>query len=56
MPKLALTDAVVQRKKAPDAGQVEYFDKGYPGLALRISYGGSKASYFSIVSALSSVA
>jgi integrase len=46
LPKLALTDAVVQRKKAPDAGQVEYFDKGYPGLALRISYGGSKSFVF----------
>ncbi len=46
MPKLALTNAVVQRKKPPASGQVEYFDKGYPGLALRISYGGSKTFVF----------
>ena len=46
MPKLALTDAVVQRKKPPASGQVEYFDRGYPGLALRISYGGAKTFVF----------
>lgn len=42
MPKLALTDAALQRLKKPPEGQVEYFDRGYPGLALRISYGGSR--------------
>ena len=31
------------RIKPPKAGQADYFDKGYPGLALRISYGGAKA-------------
>jgi integrase len=36
MPKIALTDAAVKRLKAPEAGQVDYFDKGYPGLCLRL--------------------
>ena len=26
----------------PKAGQVDYFDKGYPGLVLRVSYGGAR--------------
>ena len=43
MPKRALTAASVQRIKPPTSGQVEYFDKGYPGLALRVSYGGGKS-------------
>ena len=42
MPKKALTAASVERIKPPTKGQVEVFDKGYPGLALRISYGGRK--------------
>jgi integrase len=42
MPKKALTAASVKRVKPPAKGQVEIFDKGYPGLALRISYGGQK--------------
>ena len=42
MPKKALTAASVERIKPPTEGQVELFDKGYPGLALRISYGGRK--------------
>ena len=46
MPKSALTDAAVKRLKPPAKGQVEYFDAGYPGLALRISYGGRKAWTF----------
>ena len=29
--------------KPPAAGQVDHFDSGYPGLALRISYGGSRS-------------
>ena len=43
MPKKTLTAASVERLKAPKSGQVEYFDAGYPGLSLRISYGGRKA-------------
>ena len=47
MVKKVLTDAAVKRLKAPDEGQVEIFDQGYPGLALRLSYGGRKAwTYF----------
>jgi integrase len=42
MPTRALTVAAVQRLKPPPRGQLDYFDKGFPGLALRISYGGSK--------------
>jgi integrase len=43
MPMKSLTAAAVERMKAPKSGQVEYFDQGYPGLSLRISYGGRKA-------------
>jgi integrase len=39
----ALTDAAVQRLKPPSSGQTDIFDSGYPGLALRISYGGRRA-------------
>ena len=42
MPTRALTAAAVERLKPPAAGQIEIFDKGFPGLALRISYGGAK--------------
>ena len=41
--KQSLTDAVIKRIKPPASGQTEHFDKGYPGLALRVSYGGGKA-------------
>lgn len=42
-----LTAAAVERIKPPAAGQIDHFDKGYPGLALRVSYGGRKAwTYF----------
>jgi integrase len=41
--KRALTDAVVTRLKPPAKGQVDHFDRGFPGLALRISYGGKRA-------------
>jgi hypothetical protein len=37
-----LTVASVARIKPPKAGQVDHFDHGYPGLALRVSYGGAK--------------
>jgi integrase len=37
MPKLKLTDAAVQRLKAPPGGRVDYFDATLPGFALRVS-------------------
>jgi integrase len=43
LPRRALTAASVDRIKSPGSGQVEHFDKGFPGLALRISYGGGKS-------------
>jgi integrase len=46
LPRKALTAASVQRIKPPASGQVEHFDKGYPGLALRVSYGGGKSWIF----------
>ena len=46
MPSKALTAASVERIKPPASGQVEYFDKGFPGLALRLSYGGGKSWVF----------
>ena len=46
LPKRALTAASVDRIKPPASGQAEYFDKGFPGLALRISYGGGKSFVF----------
>jgi integrase len=41
--KKHLTDAAIQRFRAPTKGQVEIFDLGYPGLALRIGHGGAKS-------------
>jgi integrase len=41
-----LTAAAVVRIKPPATGQVEHFDKGFPGLALRVSYGGGKSWVF----------
>ena len=46
MPKRALTAAAVDRLKPPASGQVEHFDAGFPGLALRISYGGGRSWVF----------
>jgi integrase len=43
MPTRVLTVAACARIKPPKSGQTDYFDKGYPGLALRVSYGGAKA-------------
>src|SRR6516162_3972992 len=43
MPTRSLTVAGVARIKPPKEGQADYFDKGFPGLALRVSYGGAKA-------------
>jgi integrase len=42
----SLTSVAVLRLKPPSKGQVDYFDKGYPGLALRLSYGGAKSFVF----------
>jgi integrase len=38
-----LTAAAVERMRPPAKGQIEVFDRGYPGLLLRVSYGGGKA-------------
>jgi integrase len=40
--KRTLTDASVKRLKPPASGQLDVFDRGYPGLALRLSYGGRR--------------
>jgi integrase len=41
LPKSHLTAAAVARIKPPRIGQIDHFDAGYPGLALRVSYGGT---------------
>src|SRR5262245_5097765 len=41
-----LTDKGVERIKPPAAGQIDVFDEGYPGLGLRVSYGGRKAWFY----------
>src|ERR687897_3736022 len=46
MAKRALTDLAVRRIKPPRVGQADHFDAGYPGLALRLSYGGGKSWVF----------
>ncbi len=46
MPKRTLTALSIPRIKLPAAGQVDHFDRGYPGLALRVSYGGSRSWVF----------
>jgi integrase len=46
MPRLALTDGFVMGAKAKDAPQVDYFDEHTPGLALRVSEGGTRAWSF----------
>jgi integrase len=38
----SLTTVAVERIGAPASGQTDHFDQGYPGLALRVSYGGAK--------------
>ncbi len=43
MPKKALSDLAIKRMKPPAKGQVDMFDMGYPGFALRLSYGGAKS-------------
>ena len=46
VPKRSFTDAAVKRLKPPTTGQVDVFDQGYPGLALRLSYGGNRSWVF----------
>ena len=47
MPKVKLTGAILARLKAPATGQVDYFDAGYPGLALRVTAKGVRSwTYF----------
>jgi len=41
-----LTAISVERIVPPKRGQTDIFDKGFPGLALRVSYGGRKAWSF----------
>jgi integrase len=38
-----LTVTVIEKLKPPKAGQLDVFDLGAPGLALRVSYGGAKS-------------
>src|SRR5436309_2084679 len=42
MPTRSPSVVAVARIKPPATGQADYFDKGFPGLALRVSYGGSR--------------
>jgi len=42
LPKKVLTAASVARLKPPASGQLDIYDKGYPGLFLRLSYGGTR--------------
>jgi integrase len=37
VPTIKLTDAAVQRLKAPPGGRVDYFDAAFPGFALRVT-------------------
>jgi integrase len=44
MPKVGtITTAFAEKKKPPQTGQTDYFDRTYPGLALRVSCGGRKS-------------
>src|SRR5690349_12413101 len=38
-----LTDLFVERVPAPSRGRIEYFDAGFPGLALRVTDKGRKS-------------
>jgi integrase len=46
VPRRSLTAASVERIKPPAKGQVDHFDRGFPGLALRVSYAGGKSFVF----------
>jgi integrase len=41
-PPKPLTAITVARIKPPKTGQEDHFDQGYPGLSLRVSYGGTR--------------
>jgi integrase len=43
MPTKKLTDLFVERVQAPARGRAEYFDAGFPGLALRVTDHGRKS-------------
>jgi integrase len=43
MAKVQLTSLAVEKIKPPKQGQSTVFDAAYPGLALRVSYGGAKS-------------
>lgn len=43
MPTISLTSAAVERIKPAKSGQTDYFDRGFPGLCLRVSHGGARA-------------
>jgi integrase len=43
VPTKKLTDLFVERAPAPAGGRVEYFDAGFPGLALRVTENGRKS-------------
>jgi integrase len=43
VPTKKLTDLFVERAPAPAGGRVEYFDAGFPGLALRVTEKGRKS-------------
>jgi len=43
MPTKKLTDLFVERAPAPERGRTEYFDAGFPGLALRVTDKGRKS-------------
>ena len=43
MPKVSLTDLVVQNLKLPETGQVDYWDANVAGFGVRVSQGGTKS-------------
>ncbi len=45
MPKKLLTELTIKSARAPDRGQVMYWDSQIPGFCLRVSQGGTKTFY-----------
>jgi integrase len=43
VPRKKITAAVIEKLKAPTAGQVDYFDAAYPALALRVTSNGVRS-------------
>ena len=43
MAKIKITNAVLERLKAPAAGQMDYFNSVYPALAVRVTPNGVKS-------------